>query len=72
MTEDSIDKGLAEAFGGAEARRPAPSVLQTLQARMNLRLGVHLDSPGPEDAPVKVTEEGKRLRDLAAYLNRDR
>ncbi len=62
---DAIDKGLAEAFGDARAQRPAPSVLQALQARTGSVLGLHLDSGGLDDAPVRVTEEARKLRDPA-------
>ncbi len=61
MRDDAIERGLAEAFG--EAARARPSVLRTLQARTSARLGVHLDSQGPPDAPVRVTEEARALRD---------
>ena len=38
-------------------------MLRILQARTQSQLGVHLDSPSVDDAPVKVTEEAKQLRD---------
>ena len=58
---DAVDKGLAEAFGNAPPQRPAPSVLQALQARTGSVLGLHLDSGGLDDAPVRVTEEARKL-----------
>ncbi|TDJ71150.1 MAG: tetratricopeptide repeat protein [Planctomycetota bacterium] len=60
---DAIDRGLAAAFGPSGVQPPATSVLQALQARANSALGVHLDSQGLDDAPVKVTEAVKALRD---------
>jgi hypothetical protein len=63
MSTDSIEKGLAEAFGPGGAKPLAASVLQALQARADSVLGVHLDSQGLDDAPVKVTDGVKALRD---------
>ena len=63
MTDDPIERGLAEAFGADSAEIPAASVLRILQARTHSQLGVHLDAPEPEDAPVKVTDETRALRD---------
>ena len=62
---DPVDRGLAEAFGEASVEspgaaggsRPAVSVLQALQKRAGSILGLHLESPGPDDAPVRVTDE---------------
>jgi serine/threonine-protein kinase len=63
---DELDRGLAAAFG-ADVRKtlPRPSVLKALQARTGSKLGVHVESQGLEDVPVKVTDEVKALRDPA-------
>ncbi|TDJ71151.1 MAG: tetratricopeptide repeat protein [Planctomycetota bacterium] len=63
MSEDPIERGLAEAFGGGGVQRPVASVLRALQARANSILGVHLDAQDDDDAQVKVTDEVKALRD---------
>src|SRR5262245_41114469 len=61
---DPLDKGLAEAFSErAHATLPHASVLRALEERAKSKLGVHLESQGLEDAPVKVTDEVKSLRD---------
>ncbi len=57
-----LDKGLAAAFGG-DGRTTQPSVLKRLEERTQSKLGVQLESQGPEAAPVRVTEEVKALRD---------
>jgi len=61
--EDPLDKGLAEAFGETPAAVPSESILRALESRTGSRLGVHLESNGPEDSPVTVTDETKKLRD---------
>ena len=50
---------------GDVSDRERPSVLQTLQARIGGgRLGVHLaDTASPHEAPIKVNDEAKALRD---------
>lgn len=63
MNEDAIDKDLTEAFGDGDVPAPASNVLRALQARSSSVIGVHLDSGGPDDAPVHVTEEARALRD---------
>jgi hypothetical protein len=63
MADEPLDKGLAEAFGPGNSGPRATSALLALQARANLRLGVHLDAQDSDDAPIKVTDAAKQLRD---------
>jgi serine/threonine-protein kinase len=61
---DPLDNGLAAAFGErGSVTHSHPSVLRTLQERTQSKLGVHLESQGLEDAPVRITDEVKALRD---------
>ena len=60
---DHLEDGLAEAFGKDAVGIPSHSVLDALQSRAQSSLGVHLDSQGPDDVPVKVTDEARQLRD---------
>ena len=62
---DPIHNALAKAFQPGAVRPPAPSVLAALVARAGSSLGVHIDSTGPGDVPVRVTDEARALRDPA-------
>jgi len=63
---DPLDNGIAAAFGVEQrAPRSHASVLKALEARTKSKLGVHVDSQGLEDVPVRVTDEVKALRDPA-------
>ena len=59
---EPLDRGLKAGF--ADARGLNSSILEVLQARAGSRLGVHLpDSENAPEAPIKVTDEVKALRD---------
>jgi hypothetical protein len=60
---DRIDEGLAEAFGRERALPADASVLRVLHARVDRPLGVHLDAQESDEAPIKITDEAKQLRD---------
>lgn len=59
QTPDDPSSGPAE----PAPQRPAPTVLDALQSRVDGPLGVHLESGEPEDRPLRVTDEVRAMRD---------
>jgi eukaryotic-like serine/threonine-protein kinase len=58
---DGLDAGMRAAFGGAPNARP--SLLHVLQRMTGSRLDLHLRGNDESDAPVKIDDEAKALRD---------
>ena len=58
---DGLDAGMRAAFG--EAPSPRPSLLHVLQRMTGSRLDLHLRGNDESDAPVKIDDEAKALRD---------
>ncbi len=58
---DGLDAGMRAAFGGTPATRP--SLLHILQRMTGSRLDLHLRGNDDSDAPVKIDDETKALRD---------
>ncbi|MFO1050628.1 MAG: tetratricopeptide repeat protein [Planctomycetota bacterium] len=59
--DSALDRALGRAFGPSADSRA--SVLRSLEQRVSHPLGVHVDSQGLDDAPVKITEDSRKLRD---------
>lgn len=68
LKTDAAASGIfgSEGQGSGRSDEPPVSVLQALESRAGARLGVSLDEPVEDDAPVMVTEEARRLRDPSA------